>query len=256
MKILILGHNGMLGHVVFKYFKNFGFDIETIEDKFPTREFCYKIINSNCDYAINCIGCIPQKTTSCSSMMLANFFLPVFLSHNFKGNVIHATTDCEFSGRSNTLYSKDALKDADDVYGKSKILASDYLLKSKNCHVIRTSIIGFELDGKRSLLEWFLNNKSKKINGFSDHWWNGITTLEWAKIAHKIINQKINDNLIQVGTDPVSKFDLLNIFNEIFETKYIIIENNTGDNIFKCLKSDFELKTIRDQIIELKNWYQ
>ena len=47
-----------------------------------------------------------------------------------------------------------------------------------------------------------------------------------------------------------------NIFNEIFETKYIIIENNTGDNIFKCLKSDFELKTNRDQIIELKNWYQ
>lgn len=255
MKILILGHKGMLGHVVFKYFKNLNFDIETIEEKFPTNEFCKKIINSDCDYIINCIGCIPQKTTSASSMMLANFFLPVFLSQNFKRKVIHATTDCEFSGNSTKLYSKESIKDATDIYGRSKILGSDYITDKQNCYIIRTSIIGFELYGKKSLLEWFLNNDSKVVTGFSDHWWNGITTLEWAKVAHKIIDDKIKNNFIQIGSNPVSKFDLLNIFNDVFEVQKNIVENNTGQNIFKCLQSDFEVETIKNQIVELKNWY-
>lgn len=256
MKLLILGHHGMLGHIVFKYFKQLGFEICITENRFPSKEFCTDIINSDCDFLINCIGCIPQKITSQSSMMLANFFLPVFLSHNFKGKIIHATTDCEFSGNSIELYSKNSIKDATDIYGQSKILGSNYLLDKHNCHIIRTSIIGFEIDSKKSLLEWFLNNKDKTINGFTNHWWNGITTLEWAKIAHQIIDGKHLNNFIQVGTSPISKFNLLNIFNEVFESRKNIIENNTGQNIFKCLKSDCELKTIKDQIIELKNWYQ
>lgn len=256
MKILILGQRGMLGHVVFKYFKELGFNIEIIEEKFPSRNFCEKIINSNCDFLINCIGSIPQKTNLEGDMMVSNFFLPVFLSENFQGKIIHATTDCEFSGATEVAYSKNSYKDALDIYGKSKILASDYLKNKEKSYVIRTSIIGFENGSQYSLLNWFLNNKNNKLNGFVDHWWNGITTLQWAKICHKIINQEINDHFIQVGTQYISKFDLLNIFNDIFKCDRIIIKKNTGNLIFKCLESDFELANIKDQIIELKNWYK
>lgn len=256
MKILILGHNGMLGHVVFKFFKNLGFDVHTINSKFPDKSFCDEIMISDCDFLINCIGCIPQKHTSESSMMISNFFLPVFLTHNFGGKIIHATTDCEFSGLSNSFYSKESFRDAVDFYGKSKILASNYMLNYAKCHIIRTSIIGFELNSRKSLLEWFLNNKISEIKGFSDHWWNGITTLQWAKIAHQIVENQISDNFIQVGTEAISKFDLLNIFNEIFQTNHNITKQDTGCGIFKCLISDFKVPNIQQQIIELKNWYK
>jgi dTDP-4-dehydrorhamnose reductase len=256
MNVLILGHKGMLGHVVLKYFNSIGINTHIVEDRFPSKAFCEKIINSNCEFLINCIGSIPQKTTLEKDMMIANFFLPVFLSENFGGKIIHATTDCEFSGNTKSLYLKKSHKDAIDHYGKSKILGSDYLQNKNNAYIIRTSIIGFEINSSKSLLEWFLHSNSDSIQGFSDHWWNGITTLQWAKIAEKIINGQINENFIQVGSEIITKFDLLNFFNEIFEKKHKIIEKNTGTSIFKCLHSDFDIPSIKDQIVELKNWYK
>ena len=53
MNILILGHKGMLGHVVLKYFNSIGINTHIVEDRFPSKAFCEKIINSNCEFLIN-----------------------------------------------------------------------------------------------------------------------------------------------------------------------------------------------------------
>jgi dTDP-4-dehydrorhamnose reductase len=256
MKILVLGHKGMLGHMVCKFFSQYNFEIKTIESKWPNQDFCNSIKQSDCDILINCIGSIPQKIKNNNyDLFSCNFLLPIFLSEHFSGKIIHPSTDCEFSGNSKKLYSKNDIRDATDYYGISKKYAGEYLETKNNIHIIRTSIIGPEINNKCSLLEWLLNNNDDKINGFSNHFWNGITTLQWCKICLSVIDESLTDKLIQIGTDPISKFDLLNIINEIFELNKKIINFSNGNLIYKCLQSDLNVPSIKDQIFELKNWY-
>ena len=62
MKILILGSNGMLGHMVKKYLDSIQYEIETVNHRWPSEEFKSAIINSDADVLINCVGAIPQRT--------------------------------------------------------------------------------------------------------------------------------------------------------------------------------------------------
>lgn len=257
MKILILGHNGMLGHMVKKYMTHKNIEIQTTEYKWPSDEFKKFIKNSNSNYLINCIGCIPQKKPSWKDYKSVNIKLPLFLSENFNGKIIHPTTDCEFSGNLeiNKLYKKNDIKDASDDYGISKSHAIFLLNKKNNIKIIRTSIIGPELNHKVSLFEWFLK-QNNIVNGYKNYYWNGITTLEWAKQCYSLINNwRKYPSTSQIGTEKISKYDLLCLINKIFKTNKKIRPINTNI-INKCLKSDFSVKSLQNQLIEMKNFYK
>ena len=256
MKILVLGHNGMLGHMVVKYLKSQNEDVVTTDLKWETDDFKDYIKNSPCDYLINCIGCIPQKKPNWDQYKSVNILLPSFLANNFKGRIIHPTTDCEFDGKipKESYYSSKELPTALDDYGISKAYASIFLRTTSNVKQIRTSIIGPEINNKVSLMEWFFKQK-ENANGYANHYWNGITTLEWAKQCYSIINNWYNyPNIIQIGTDKITKYDLLVMINKIFETNKNIISINV-DTINKCLYTDYTIKKLSDQLIELKKFY-
>ena len=188
MKICILGHNGMLGHMVVKYLKSQNEDIITTDLKWESEEFKHFIKNLSCEYLINCIGSIPQKKPDWEKYKSVNIYLPLFLSENFNGKIIHPTTDCEFDGEIPEIsyYSSEELPTAKDDYGMSKAYASILLKQKYNVKQIRTSIVGPELYNKVSLMEWFFK-QSENANGYVNHYWNGITTLEWAKQSYNII---------------------------------------------------------------------
>ena len=89
-------------------------------------------------------------------MIKINSLLPhqlLNLSKKYSARMIHISTDCVFSGKVGN-YSENELPDPVDYYGKSKLLGEFYDPKHL---VIRTSIIGHELNTKRGLLEWFLD---------------------------------------------------------------------------------------------------
>ena len=55
---------------------------------------------------------------------------------------------------------------------------------------IRASIIGRELKGKKSLLEWVNSQpKGAAIPGFTDRVWNGVTSTAFAKVVEGVIGQ-------------------------------------------------------------------
>lgn len=252
MKILILGQKGMLGHVVSQYMLERGHKIEKLYHRWPSSDFERLITESDADFLINCIGKIPQKNGDFKSFLCSNTDLPIFLAENFRGKIIHPTTDCEFNGSTNPsfFYSKDARQDAEDSYGKSKIWATQELLKYPNIKIIRTSIIGPEICDKKSLWEWFIGCDNPK--GFTNHYWNGVTTLQWAKEAEKhMIN--FSGGITQIGSDKVSKFILLNILNhELSLGKKI--EQLSTDVVNKCLISDYEIPSLRQQINDQIKW--
>lgn len=236
MKVLVLGHTGMLGHMVVKYFLNKNIDIKTIQHKFPSEEFINEVKLFDGDYIINCIGAIPQKT----KVFNINIELPIWLSDNINVKVIHPGTDCEIDN---------------DDYGVSKRLASEYIINnSQNTKILKASIIGPELNSKSSLLEWFLNSKAD-VKGYTKAMWSGVTTLEWSKQCINLINnwdRYKKENIIQ--STCLSKYDLLNLMKEVFN-KNINISSNDNIIVNKCLTGDIKTKPIKEQLIELKEYY-
>jgi len=229
MKIVILGSSGMLGHMVFNYFKSQeGYEVirsvrnpeYLAEDTFifdPLVEETMFDIPKDADYVINCIGVIkPHMLKNLTKSIYVNSIFPHELAARCKSNgtkVIHITTDCVFSGMTGE-YDEESLHDATDEYGKSKSLG-----ESKNCMVIRTSIIGTEVYNNASLIAWVLAQGGKSINGFTNHFWNGITTLQFAKVCEKIIQQNLYKEELYHVISPgsVDKYELVSMINEVYE---------------------------------------
>ena len=154
-------------------------------------------------------------------------------------------------------YKKNDLCDAGDDYGKSKAKISKLIInKFKNTKIIRTSIIGHETSEKKySLLDWFLSSDDF-VYGFQNHYWNGITTLEWAKLSEKIITDwDMFNKLTQVGIDGLSKYELLKIIKSVYNKEIEIGEKITEKTVNKMLETDIVVKNIKIQLIELKNFF-
>lgn len=235
MNILVLGYKGMLGHMLVKYLTHQNYTIYTTDYRFPSIEFKDEILKFNGDYIINCIGSIPQKTTN----FQINYELPIWLEENSNCSIIHPGTDCEIDN---------------DEYGISKRKASEYIKKQNNkTKILKASIIGPELNSKVSLLEWFLSS-SGNVYGYSNAMWNGVTTLEWAKQCIKLITNWNQYNIETIlYSNCVSKFELLSIFNLVFDKKIIILPLNKGEN--KCLRGDILTQDIKTQLEEIKKYY-
>ena len=236
MKILILGHRGMLGHMVAKYLIDQNIEVTTTQSRYPSIEFQEKVISFNGDYIINCIGSIPQRTKD----FTLNYELPIWLEKNTTIKTIHPGTDCEMD---------------DDEYGISKKKARDFIVnEGTHTKILKTSIIGPELGKASSLMDWFLSQKGE-VGGYTKAMWNGNTTLTWAK---ECLNLIYNWDEYQCETilegECLSKFDLLTHIKEVFQ-KDIQINPNGKVTIDKCLIGNKKTYSIKKQLEELKEYY-
>ena len=191
-KVVVLGSTGMLGSAIGKYFQskeNYDTILTYRNNKvaYGKNNIWFDAIDSalqkfaNSDYIINCIGVIkPFIEDNKEHSIYLNSLFPYELSSFCKKEnirLIHITTDCVFSGMDGN-YSESSIHDALDFYGKSKSLG-----EPDNCMVLRTSIIGEELHNNVSLIEWVKSMKGQKVKGFTNHYWNGMTTNQYAKVC-------------------------------------------------------------------------
>ena len=234
----------MLGHIVHNFLSSkLNCDIITTNFRWPEDKFKKVLVDFSSGkktFVVNCIGAIPQKVDS----FKINYDLPLWLekslNSNFGCKIIHPGTDCEVDK---------------DKYGLSKRQASDFILKyGKITKMIKSSIIGPELTGKKSLFEWFLNNKGEQVYGFNQFYWNGITTLQWANICYDmIINWKNYDILTVPSTNCISKYELLKKIKKVFN-KQVNIKKNSEVKVNKCLVGNLKVPSIDAQLIELKDY--
>jgi len=191
------------------------------------------------DFVINAIGItIPFSLKEPALTFFINSAFPFILSNIYGSRLIHITTDCVYNGQTGAPYDEKATKAPYDIYGFSKALG-----EPTNCLTLRTSIIGRELQGFTGLLEWFLQQKSRKLKGLTNHFWNGITTREFGKICDKIMQnrgQYPESGIFHIFSDTVSKYDML----VKFEDKYKIgcdIEPNDGPKLDRTMSTIYPL---------------
>ena len=228
MKIIVLGSTGMLGNAVGKHFlQKYGDDnvllsYRTEKVAYGKRRFAFDPLRDpldaipRADAAINCIGVIkPFMKGNIVNAIRINSVFPWQLADYCQRQgmkLFHITTDCVFSGRDGD-YTEQSPHDALDDYGKSKSLG-----EPENCMVLRTSIIGEELHKNASLIAWVKSQAGKEANGFTNHWWNGVTTNQYAKIVDAILQNDWHQNgLFHVFSNRVNKFDLVKAISDRFQ---------------------------------------
>lgn len=266
-KCLIFGANGMLGKYIHKYLETKK-DIQVI--KITRNEFDIKL--ASCEklekllllhspkFIVNCAGITNKRPDiTLTEMYVVNSYFPLILSRfcvKYNIALIHPTTDCVFSGKDGN-YNKNFIQDCNDDYGRSKFLGEN-ILDKKIC-VIRASIIGEEEKSKSSLLSWVISKKGEKIYGYTNHLWNGITCLEYAKIVYKIISEGGWTGLYQIASsfknkNFISKYELVKIISEIYSLDITVIPFETYTKCDRTLEADIMTKDIYEQIVEMRDF--
>lgn len=277
---MVLGASGMLGHVVLAHLQSAEkFRVQgSLRSDFDAEAFA---LGGSSDYLkgldaiVNCIGiikpyCKDDDPAGVRHAIRVNALFPHQLgtwarAHGAK--VIQIATDCVYSGSKGKYVESDA-HDALDVYGKTKSLGE---VLDGSVLNIRCSIIGPELKGKLSLLEWFLAQpEGAELNGFSHHLWNGVTTLQFGQLCEKILETPaVHDALLKsslvhhfVPNETVSKFELLELFSDVFAKKHKIRKvDNIGPRVDRSLdtklphlKEFYGRSTLREALVELRRY--
>lgn len=211
-KVIVLGHEGMLGQYVYAYLTEQGYDVickgrngsELVLDFNPTTVI------------VNCAGAIPQRygDEEKETFYALNVQMPRILEQS-GSRVIHISSDCVFSGRKGH-YSERDVPDPVSLYGASKYLGEPV---GKNCITIRTSIIA---DNKPyGLMGWYLSNTSDAVDGYINHIWNGVTCLQLAKEIERRIREGGPTLYHYHSPDRMSKYMLLHMIHEIYGGPFI-----------------------------------
>lgn len=252
-KVLILGGTGMLGHAVLKEFdestgditftsrNGSGIPFDVLTDRVDDLA---KHVGSG-DYIINCLGITKPNINDDNEQdvaraKLVNSLFPAelaLLAEKTSSRVIQIATDCVFSGRKGHYLETD-VHDAEDVYGKTKSLGE---VVSENVMHIRVSTIGRELGRSTLLLEWVLSHAhGATIPGFTDHFWNGVTTNHFAKVVRGIIeNDGFDSGLYHlVPADELSKANLVRQIASAFGRSDLIVKDtDSGKPIDRTLST-------------------
>jgi dTDP-4-dehydrorhamnose reductase len=179
------------------------------------------------DAVINCVGLVKQLADANNPLLAVpiNTLLPhrlAALCSIAGARLVHVSTDCVFSGAKGGYLESD-FPDAYDLYGRSKLLGE---VDHANSITLRTSIIGHELSGSRSLIGWFLAQEGH-VKGYTRAIFSGLPTLELALVVRDfVLPRPALHGLYHVAAEPIDKFKLLTLVAQVYGKKIEIVPDD------------------------------
>jgi dTDP-4-dehydrorhamnose reductase len=262
-RIFVLGHRGMLGHVVCRHAEEVGWEVVTSATRYAAAArdpLIEQVRESGASVVVNCLGLTKQRTDDRAALFVANAVFPVQLAMRMLPTqyLIHASTDCVFAGTRGE-YRVDDEMDATDAYGFSKLLGEG-VSRLPRVTVIRVSVVGPDRGDGRGLLAWFLRQPANEATpGYVNHRWNGITTLEWATLALTHAEEHIRGGLVpkvsQPGTECVSKYDLLCTFRDTLTPGREVAAIHAPESIDRTLVPTDRRPPFIQQLRRVAAWY-
>ncbi|TFD16301.1 SDR family oxidoreductase [Cryobacterium sp. TMT4-10] len=258
MKVLVLGGAGMLGSAIVRRLEQFDMQATvTGRSAAPSSALISRVqfavgdrglqsllqSYGSGDVVVNCIGLIKHHLDDADRQLRldairVNAEFPYVLAEIAERQgfrVIQIATDCVYSG-SRGSYVETSVHDANDVYGKTKSLGE---VPSPHFLNLRCSIIGRELAGSTSLIEWILSQPAQgTIRGFTDHHWNGLTTDTFASIAVGLISSRteLSGTFHVIPADQVTKNELVQLVLRRFGREDVtVVPTVTGNAVDRTL---------------------
>lgn len=261
--IMVLGASGMLGNAILRYFATqtehevvgivrsagsarllpdslqawvaLGGDVDDVDS-------LIRMFDSHRPtMVINCVGLVKQLGDAKDPLAAipVNAVLPHRLARLCAlagARLVHLSTDCVFTGDKG-MYHEDDLPDAQDVYGRTKLLGEvDY----PHALTLRTSIIGHELSSHHSLVCWFLSQQ-ELVRGFSQAIFSGLPTVEIARVIDRyVLDRPELSGLYHLSAEPIDKFSLLQLIAktygkviEITDDRTLVIDRSLDSTRFR-----------------------
>ena len=283
IKLLVLGSSGLLGSSLLRYFSTqsnievygtarsfrsicnmppnvrehvtLGIDLDNIGQHFKF------IADMRPDVILNCTGIVKQAANADDplSAISINALLPhrlARISADIGARLIHFSTDCVFSGSRGNYLEVDS-PDPSDLYGRSKLLGEiDY----GNVITLRTSMIGHELSGSRSLVSWFMSQKVR-VRGFRRAIFSGLPTVEIGRVLKQFVlpNTKLK-GLYHLSANPINKFDLLSLVAqtygksiEVIPDDTLLVDRSLDSSRFRAL-TGYTPKSWPDLVLAMRNF--
>ena len=273
MKILVLGVTGMAGHTIALYLQSKSYQVVGLSQKpfkhcdniicdvFETNKLSDIITNDDFVVVINCLGILNQSAElEKAKAIYINSYIPHFIADLLKTKptkFIHMSTDCVFAGNTGP-YNENSTPDGTSYYDRTKALGE--VIDSKNL-TFRNSILGPDMkeDGI-GLLNWFMKQEGE-VKGYKKAIWTGVTTLTLAKAIDVAINQNLTGLYHLVNNISISKYELLNLFNQQFKSNSIRILEDDHFVLDKSLVNNrtdfpFQVPSYEEMVVEMKNWIQ
>lgn len=272
MKFLIVGCNGMAGHIISIYLNEQGHQVtgyareqsrfvDTIIGDATDFEFLKKtVLTGGYDTVINCVGLLNQfAENNHAKAVLLNGYLPHFLADITKATdiqVIQMSTDCVFSGKTGG-YTEESVPDGTLFYDKSKAIGE--IADEKNI-TLRNSIVGPDIKERGiGLLNWFMKQEGS-VNGFTSAIWTGQTTLQLAKTMEFAAERRAHGLYNTVPNGAINKYELLKLFNthirrtpiEIFPMDKFVVDKSLVRTRFDGF--DYQIPGYETMIKELGEW--
>jgi dTDP-4-dehydrorhamnose reductase len=153
--------------------------------------------------------------------------------------LIQIGSDGIFSGKKGS-YTEDDLPDANDVYGISKLLGE---VTAPHAITLRTSMIGHELQSKGGLLEWFLSQR-EQCRCYTRAIFSGFPTIVLANLIRDVVIPRPDlQGIYHVATQPISKFDLLQLVADRYGKKIELIPDDRASPDRSLVADRFERAT-------------
>lgn len=271
MKFLILGCNGMAGHLISLYLQEQGHDVlglarskscyvpSVAGDVRDTALLRQLLEQGSYDAVINAVGILNQfAERDKATAAFINGYLPHFLAQTtaqMPTRIIHMSTDCVFSGKEGG-YTETSFPDASSFYGRSKALGE--LNDEKNL-TIRSSIIGPDIKPMGiGLVNWFMQ-QTGTIQGYTGAIWSGQTTLQLAKTMEAAVRAGVTGLHHLVPEETISKYELLRLCNEMLRQEPVEIKPVVGICEDKSLTRtnysfQYTIPSYETMIAEMYDW--
>lgn len=272
MKVLVLGCNGMAGHLISLYFKELGhkvvgfarqqselLDSTIVGDASDIPLIKKTIDGGGFDAVINCIGLLNQFAEENKAMaVLLNGYLPHYLTEvtkDTKTRIIHMSTDCVFAGNDGPYY-EDTLPNGATFYDRSKAMGE---INTSKDLTFRNSIVGPDIKPSGiGLFNWFMKQDGE-VGGYTGAIWTGVTTYTLAKAMEQALKENLTGLYNLVNNESINKFDLLGLFNKYFRAGEVKINPNDKLQLDKSLRRkredfSFVVPSYEQQVKEMREW--
>jgi len=157
-----------------------------------------------------------------------NSEVPGYLAKNCAERTIpfiHISTDAVFDGEKGN-YKETDVPNPLSIYAKTKLEGEKRVLEVNSSALIaRVNFFGFSVTGRRSSVEFFLNNliSGKKIYGFLDILFSPMYVNDLVETLFNMVKNKLTGIYHVVSSDHLSKYDFGILVGEKFNLDGSII---------------------------------
>ncbi len=227
--------------------------------KFSPDMIIHCIAMTNVDYA-------ETHKEECRALNVKTTENVVKIAESLDAKLVYVSTDSVFDGEKGN-YSETDKTNPLNIYAKEKLAGENIVKKYKNSTIIRTNIYGINIQNKKSLFEWVLENlkNSTTFNGFTDIYFTPVLTNRFANTLTKIYELNFK-GIVNIGSvDKINKYEFACMVADVFDYDKNLILPITSDgkfntprpkdtslNVKLAEKLGIKLYSVHEDIVELK----